>query len=181
MYDSWYSWKIAPLPKPHSQRQVTYIILLFFKIVVIFVNFLLVIQRFYYKTHTTTLHGISGTKERKEEKEKISLWSVSTKSFDFLKMSLLSDLININLSDTTKKVIVEYIWLVSPFHFFTTHSHPLFPMHYKHALQYGMPLSVPMFFFSFYCFLFLLFYMKVKVFASLLHSIMFVFSVNVLE
>lgn len=38
-------------------------------------------------------------------------------------MSLLSDLINLNLSDTTEKVIAEYIWLVS---FSVSLSHAVF-------------------------------------------------------
>lgn len=40
----------------------------------------------------------------------------------FLTMSLLSDLINLNLSETTEKIIAEYIWLVS---LSLTHSHTL--------------------------------------------------------
>lgn len=37
---------------------------------------------------------------------------IESKQFVF-KMALLNDLINLNLTDSTKKIIAEYIWLVS--------------------------------------------------------------------
>ncbi|KAL5129217.1 Glutamine synthetase cytosolic isozyme 2 [Glycine soja] len=49
--------------------------------------------------------------EQRKEKRKKFLRRVSAESFGFLKMSLLSDLINLNLSDITDKVIAEYIWV----------------------------------------------------------------------
>lgn len=49
-----------------------------------------------------------------------------------LVMSLLSDLINLNLSDTTEKVIAEYIWLVSFLSLFLSVSQSFFLVLYEH-------------------------------------------------